>query len=143
MSSQDLIPQTLTTMEAAFTLHKDEAVQAEFWRHQQRMGPIAAASAGFVCVIGGPIQRSDWLYFSGKWSTPALMDKWQSDVKHTPMQDAAHSRWFASVYLRKWRLPERGEKITALFRFVLGFTGAEGLGQRSPEPIQARVEHFD
>jgi hypothetical protein len=56
MSSQDSIPQTLTTMEAAFTLHQDEAVHAEFWRHQQRMGPIAAASAGFVCVIGGPIQ---------------------------------------------------------------------------------------
>ena len=139
MSSQDLIPQTLTTMEAAFTLHKDEAVQAEFWRHQQRMGPIAAASAGFVCVIGGPIQRSDWLYFSGKWSTPALMDKWQSDVKHTPMQDAAHSRWFASVYLRKWRLPERGEKITGPVFCEIAIARQEPLDAAAVEIILERI----
>jgi hypothetical protein len=139
MSSQDLIPQTLTTMEAAFTLHKDEAVQAEFWRHQQRMGPIAAASAGFVCVIGGPIQRSDWLYFSGKWSTPALMDKWQSDVKHTPMQDAAHSRWFASVYLRKWRLPESGEKITGPVFCELAIARQEPLDAAAVEIILERI----
>jgi hypothetical protein len=109
MSSQDRIPQTLTTMEAAFTLHENKELQEEFWRHQERMGPIAAASPGFVAVIGGPIQRSHWLYFSGKWETPQLMDKWQSEPKHKPMQDAAHSRWFASVYIRKWRLPEPNE----------------------------------
>lgn len=112
MSSQDRIPQTLTTMEAAFTLHENQALQEEFWRHQERMGPIAAASPGFVAVIGGPIHRSHWLYFSGKWSTPQLMDKWQFEPKHKPMQDAAHSRWFSSVYLRKWRLPADGEDIT-------------------------------
>lgn len=112
MSSQDRIPQTLTTMEAAFTLHENQALQEEFWRHQERMGPIAAASPGFIAVIGGPIHRSHWLYFSGKWSTPQLMDKWQFEPKHKPMQDAAHSRWFSSVYLRKWRLPAGDEKIT-------------------------------
>jgi hypothetical protein len=112
MSSQDRIPQTLTTMEAAFTLHEGKELQEEFWRHQQRMGPIAAASPGFVSVIGGPIHRSHWLYFSGKWETPKLMDKWRSEPKHKPMQEAAHSRWFASVYLRKWRLPENNEALT-------------------------------
>jgi hypothetical protein len=30
-----------------------------------------------------------------------------------------------------------------LFGLVLGFTGSEGLGQRTPKPIQARIEHFD
>jgi hypothetical protein len=112
MSSQDRIPQTLTTMEAAFTLHEGKEVQEEFWRHQVRMGPIAAASPGFVAVIGGPIHRSHWLYFCGKWETPHLMDKWQSDSKHKPMQEAAHSRWFASIYLRKWRLPADNEDLT-------------------------------
>ena len=101
MSSQDRIPQTPTTMEAAFTLHDSRELQEEFWRHQLRMGPIAAASPGFVAVIGGPIHRSRWLYFCGKWETPHLMDKWQPDSKHRPMQEAAHSRWFASIYIRK------------------------------------------
>jgi len=116
MSSQDRIPQTLTTMEAAFTLHEAKELQEEFWRHQERMGPIAAASPGFVAVIGGPIHRSLWLYFSGKWATPQLMDKWQSDAKHKPAQEAAHSRWFASVYLRKWRLPADNEALTGPLR---------------------------
>jgi hypothetical protein len=111
MSSQDRIPQTLTTMEAAFTLHEGKELQEEFWRHQERMGPIAAASPGFVAVIGGPIHRSRWLYFAGKWETPKLMDKWQSEPKHKPMQRAAHSRWFASAYIRKWRLPEGNEAL--------------------------------
>jgi heme-degrading monooxygenase HmoA len=112
MSSQDRIPQTLTTMEAAFTLHEGKEIQEEFWRHQERMGPIAAASPGFVAVIGGPIHRSRWLYFSGKWATPRQMDRWQSEPKHRPMQEAAHSRWFSSVYLRKWRLPADQEAVT-------------------------------
>ena len=46
-------PQTLTTMEAGFTLNDEHS--AEFWKHQERMGPIAAASPGFVAVIGGPM----------------------------------------------------------------------------------------
>src|SRR6266550_3392387 len=45
-------------------------------------------------------------------ATPQLMDKWQSDAKHKPVQEAAHSRWFASVYLRKWRLPADNEALT-------------------------------
>jgi len=112
MSSQQHLPQTLTTMEACFTLHEDRTVQEEFWRHQERMGPIAAAAPGFVAVIGGPILRSHWLYFCGKWKSPDLMDKWQFDSKHTPMQDAAHARWFSSIYIRKWRLPDAGEQMT-------------------------------
>jgi len=112
MSSQQRLPQTLTTMEACFTLHEDSKMQEEFWRHQQRMGPIAAAAPGFLGVIGGPIQRSNWLYFCGKWKTPDLMDQWQFDSKHTPMQKAAHARWFASMYIRKWRLPDTGEQLT-------------------------------
>jgi hypothetical protein len=99
-------------MEACFTLHEDRTVQEEFWRHQERMGPIAAAAPGFVAVIGGPILRSHWLYFCGKWQTPDLMDKWQFDSKHRPMQDAAHARWFSSIYIRKWRLPDIGEQMT-------------------------------
>jgi hypothetical protein len=27
------------------------------------------------------------------------------------MQDAAHTRWFSSIYIRKWRLPETGEQM--------------------------------
>jgi heme-degrading monooxygenase HmoA len=111
MSSQEKIPQTITTMEAAFTLHEGQALQEEFWKHQERMGPIAAASPGFISVIGGPIHRSHWLYFSGKWATPMDMDAWQQEPKHKPMQQAAHSRWFSSVYLRKWRLPAPGEVL--------------------------------
>jgi hypothetical protein len=111
MSSQQHLPQTLTTMEACFTLHEDRTVLEEFWRHQERMGPIAAAAPGFVAVIGGPILRSHWLYFCGKWQSPDLMDKWQFDSKHIPMQTAAHARWFASMYIRKWRLPDSGEQI--------------------------------
>lgn len=112
MSSQQHLPQTLTTMEACFTLREDSKMQEEFWRHQERMGPIAAAAPGFLGVIGGPIQRSNWLYFCGKWKTPDLMDQWQFDLKHTPMQQAAHARWFASIYIRKWRLPDAGEQLT-------------------------------
>jgi hypothetical protein len=112
MSSQQHLPQTLTTMEACFTLHEDRTVLEEFWRHQERMGPIAAAAAGFVAVIGGPILRSHWLYFCGKWKSPDLMDQWQFDSKHIPMQNAAHARWFASMYIRKWRLPDTGEEMT-------------------------------
>src|SRR5262245_2678194 len=66
-------PQTLTTMEAGFTVNPADA--EEFWRHQERMGPIAAAAPGFLGVIGGPIARSPWLYFCGKWQTPELMNQ--------------------------------------------------------------------
>jgi len=44
MSSPERNPQTLTTMEAAFTLHERKELQEDFWRHRERMGPIAAAS---------------------------------------------------------------------------------------------------
>src|SRR5258708_28887590 len=96
-------------MNGALTISEGQEIQKEFRRHQVRLGPINAGCPGFVSVSGGPIHRSRWLYFSGKWETPKLMDKWQSEPKHKPMQEAAHSRWFASVYLRKWRLPENNE----------------------------------
>lgn len=139
MSSQQSIPQTLTTMEAAFTLHKDKAIQEEFWKHQERMGPIAAASPGFISVIGGQIQRSDWLYFSGKWATPALMDNWSAEPKHKPMQDAAHSRWFSSVYLRKWRLPDVGEKLSGPLLCEIAIARQEPLDQATIEGILERI----
>jgi hypothetical protein len=103
-------PQTLTTMEAGFTVNPADA--EEFWRHQERMGPIAAAAPGFLGVIGGPIARSPWLYFCGKWQTPELMNQWFHDAKHKPMMQAAHSRWFGACYIRKWRLPAEGEAIS-------------------------------
>ena len=68
--------------------------------------------AGFLAVIGGPIARSPWLYFCGKWQTPDLMDQWYHDTKHKPMMKAAHDRWFGACYIRKWRLPAEGEEIS-------------------------------
>ncbi len=103
------IPQTMTTMEAGFTVN--EAHAEEFWREQERMGPVAAASPGFLAVIGGPIARSPWLYFCGKRQTPDLMDQWYHDPKHRPMMKAALDRWFGAAYIRKWRLPAQGESI--------------------------------
>jgi hypothetical protein len=135
MSSQDRIPQTLTTMEAAFTLQEGKELQDEFWSHQERMGPIAAASPGFVAVIGGPIHRSHWLYFSGKWATSQLMDKWQSEPKHKPMQDAAHSRWLASVYLRKWRLPADNESLAGPLLCELAIARQHPLAQATIDKI--------
>lgn len=96
-------------MEACFTLNP--GVDEEFWRAQEKFGPIAAASPGFRAVIGGPIANSPWLYFCGKWSTPSLMDEWYHSRPHTAVQSKAHETWFKSVYLRKWRLPAEGEEI--------------------------------
>jgi hypothetical protein len=104
------IPQTITTMEAGFTVNAASA--EEFWRQQERMGPVAAAAPGFLAVIGGPIARSPWLYFCGKWQTPDLMDQWYHDAKHKPMMKAAHDRWFGACYIRKWRLPGPGEAVS-------------------------------
>jgi hypothetical protein len=52
MSSQDCIPQALTTRKACFALNQHDAAQAKFWRHQERLARIAAAAPGFVSVIG-------------------------------------------------------------------------------------------
>lgn len=109
MSVSTTIPQTLTVMEACFTLNP--GVEEDFWRAQDRFGPIAAAAPGFRAVIGGPIANSPWLYFSGKWETPALMDEWYHSSAHTAVQSKAHETWFKSVYLRKWRLPAEHETI--------------------------------
>jgi hypothetical protein len=141
MSSQDRIPETLTTMEAAFTLHEGKELQEEFWRDQERMGPIAAASPGFIAVIGGPIQRSRWLYFSGKWETPQLMDKWQSEPKHKPMQEAAHARWFSSVYLRKWRVPADNEALPGPLLLELAIARHDALEQPVIDSILDKIVH--
>lgn len=109
MSTSTKIPQTLTVMEACFTLNP--GVDAEFWAAQDKFGPIAAAAPGFRAVIGGPIANSPWLYFSGKWETPALMDEWYHTRAHTAVQNKAHEKWFKSVYLRKWRLPAEDETV--------------------------------
>ena len=90
---------------ARIPLHEGKAIQEEFWRHQERMGPIAAAALGFLGVIGGPILRIPLALFLRGIKDPDLMDKWQFDSKHTPMQDAAHARWLSSIYIRKWQLP--------------------------------------
>jgi hypothetical protein len=96
-------------MEAGFTVNQADA--EGFWRQQERMGPVAAAAPGFLAVIGGPIARSPWLYFCGKWQTPDLMNQWYHDPKHKPMMKAAHDRWFGACYIRKWRLLAEGEQI--------------------------------
>lgn len=109
MSASTQIPQTLTVMEACFTLNP--GVDEEFWKAQEKFGPVAAASPGFLAVIGGPIANSPWLYFSGKWATPELMDQWHHSRAHTAVQNKAHETWFKSVYIRKWRLPAEGEEV--------------------------------
>jgi hypothetical protein len=103
------IPQTRTVMEAGFTLR--EGIEEKFWRANDAAIPTAAAQPGFVAVAGGPIANSSWLYFSGTWTTPGTMDQWYWSSRHKPMQDAAFSKWFAKMYIRKWRLPADGEAL--------------------------------
>jgi hypothetical protein len=68
MTTSAPIPQTLTMMEACFTLAP--GVEGEFWPAQERFGPVAAAAPGFRGVLGGPIANSSWLYFGGGVVTP-------------------------------------------------------------------------
>jgi hypothetical protein len=103
------IPQTRTVMEAGFTLR--EGIEEQFWRANNAAIPTAAAQPGFAAVSGGSIFNSSWLYFSGTWDTPATMDEWYWSRRHKPMQDAAFSKWFAKMYIRKWRLPADGEAL--------------------------------
>jgi hypothetical protein len=103
------IPQTRTVMEAGFTLRA--GIEQQFWRANNAAVPTAAAQPGFVAVTGGPVANSSWLYFSGTWQTPATMDQWYWSRRHKPLQDAAFSRWFAKMYIRKWRLPADGEAL--------------------------------
>ena len=103
------IPQTRTVMEAGFTLR--EGIDEQFWRANNAAIPTAASQPGFVRVTGGPIANSSWLYFSGTWETPDTMDQWYWSRRHKPMQDAAFSKWFAKMYIRKWRLPADGEAL--------------------------------
>ena len=84
----------------------------EFWRVQERMGPVVAAQPGFQAVIGGPIANSSWMYFCGKFATPDDMDKWYRSRRHQPVMRKAHTTWFDSFYIRKWRLPAEGEELT-------------------------------
>ena len=103
------IPQTRTVMEAGFTLR--EGIEEQFWRANNAALPTAASQPGFVAVTGGPIANSSWLYFSGTWETPDTMDQWYWNRRHKPVQDAAFSKWFAKMYIRKWRLPADGEAL--------------------------------
>jgi len=103
------IPQTRTVMEAGFTLR--EGVDEQFWRANNAAISTAARQPGFLAVTGGPISNSSWLYFSGTWETPDTMDMWYWSSRHKPMQDSAFSRWFAKMYIRKWRLPASGEAL--------------------------------
>jgi hypothetical protein len=109
MSTQTEIPQTLTTMEAGFTLVP--GTEDEFWGEQARIGPVVAGKPGFAAVIGGPIYNSGWLYFSGRFDTPAHMDQWHHDPDHSPVQQGARSTWFGAYYIRKWRRPAAGEPL--------------------------------
>jgi|GEM_PF-2362673 len=104
-------PQTLCTMEAAMKLTPGPE-QANFWRAQERIGSVVAAAPGFVGVIGGPITDSTWMYFSGKFETPAHMDQWYHHPSHKPVMAAAHTTWFDAVYIRKWRRPAEDEALT-------------------------------
>jgi hypothetical protein len=131
-------PQTVTTMEAGFTVNP--ATADEFWRQQDRMGPVAAAAPGFLAVIGGPIARSPWLYFCGKWQTPDLMDQWYHDAKHKPMMKAAHDRWFAACYIRKWRLPVEGEEISGPVFCEIAIAGDVAA---PAEKIEALLDQID
>jgi heme-degrading monooxygenase HmoA len=110
MSAPTAIPQTLTTMEACMRLHP--GIEDEFWRAQERMGPVVAAQPGFRAVIGGPIANSTWMYFCGKFETPEAMNDWYDSRRHKPVMDKAHTTWFDAFYIRKWRLPAEGEELT-------------------------------
>jgi len=110
MSTPPRIPQTHTTMEACMTLAA--GTEDEFWKVQERMGPVVAAQPGFQAVIGGPIANSSWLYFCGKFATPDDMDEWYRSRRHEPVMRKAHKTWFDSFYIRKWRLPAEGEVLT-------------------------------
>lgn len=103
------IPQTLTTMEAGFTLAP--GTEEEFWRAQDRMGPVVASQPGFAAVIGGPIANSRWMYFSGKFDTPDLMNEWYDSRRHKPVMEKAHETWFDAFFIRKWRKPADGEPL--------------------------------
>lgn len=103
------LPQTPTTMEAAMKLAAGS--EAQFWHAQERMEAIAAAQPGFSAVIGGPIVHSSWMYFCGKFETPDEMSRWHESRQHAPVIDKAYSTWFDAFYIRKWRLPEVGEKL--------------------------------
>jgi heme-degrading monooxygenase HmoA len=110
MSTSTPTPQTLTTMEACMMLAS--GTEPEFWKAQERMGPIVAAQPGFRAVIGGPIANSPWMYFCGKFDTLDHMNQWYDSSRHKPVMNKAHETWFDAFYIRKWRLPAEGEALT-------------------------------
>jgi heme-degrading monooxygenase HmoA len=96
-------------MEAGFKLRP--GIEDDFWRAQGRITPIVMEQPGFVATYGGPIARSSWLYFSGRFETPDHMDAWYHERSHKPVQRQAHTKWFSTFYIRKWRLPAEGEPL--------------------------------
>lgn len=131
------IPQTLTTMEACMTLKAGN--EAEFWRAQERMGPVVASQPGFLAVIGGPIANSPWMYFSGKWETPELMSQWYANKAHRPVMDAAHEKWFDAFYIRKWRRPADGEELTGPLFLETSIVPQEALPQDRVDALVATL----
>ena len=131
------IPQTRTTMEACMTLKAGN--EAEFWRAQERMGPVVASQPGFLAVIGGPIANSPWMYFSGKWETPDQMNEWYAASSHRPVMNAAHEKWFDAFYIRKWRRPAEGETVTGPLFLETSIVPAEVLPEERVHALVATL----
>ncbi|GAA4861123.1 antibiotic biosynthesis monooxygenase family protein [Pseudonocardia benzenivorans] len=127
------IPQTVTTMEACMTLRAGN--EADFWATQERMGPVVASQPGFLAVIGGPIARSPWMYFSGKWETPDLMDAWYRSPDHGPVMKGAYDTWFDAFYIRKWRRPAEGEELTGPLFLETSLVPADALPQERVDAL--------
>src|SRR5262249_23312744 len=66
---------------------------------------------GWVAGPGARISPSAWRSSSGAWEPPERRTEWYWSRRHKPMQDAAFSKWFAKMYIRKWRLPADGEAL--------------------------------
>lgn len=135
LNSQHAIPQTATTMEACMILASGP--EDQFWKAQERMGAIAAAQPGFEAVIGGPIANSSWMYFCGKFETPALMDSWYGSRQHKPVMNKAYETWFDAFYIRKWRAPDVGESLTGPLFNETAIVPTEALPQ---EQVAAHVD---
>lgn len=107
--SQDLIPQTLTTIQAA---NIGAPGQKQYVQNaQEHMFKVVQKTPGFISVCGGPIARSKWEYFGATFTTPVAMDRWNHDDLHRPVIDSGYRKWFDAFYIRKWRMPAEGEAL--------------------------------
>lgn len=133
-TTQQQLPQTPTTMEACMRL-AEGSQQDVFWTAQERIGPVVASQPGFRAVIGGPIARSTWMYFCGKFDTPADMDSWNHSKLHRPVIDKAYAEWFDAFYIRKWRDPAEGEALSGPLFLETALTPPEKLEDGIVEAI--------